>query len=285
MLPFQKILFPVDYSDPCEAIVPYVKDVIQHFSASLTVLHAFGPQSVPYDLALADPDALQKTQAMEEDRLREFVATAFPGVHAECLARLGEPGTVIHKTVEHQGADVVMLATHGFGPVRRFLLGSVTTKVLHDVSAAVWTSVGSLVEEYVPRVPYQSILCAVDQTEESEVVLRAAAALACSYKASLHLLHIVETPMAAIEIDFTLYRKDLMDRADFELRELKGKLGIEAPHVVLDATMPNGIRQEAIRRKADLIVTGRGHAQLTFSGLWSRLYPTIRESPCPVLSV
>jgi hypothetical protein len=91
--------------------------------------------------------------------------------------------------------------------------------------------------------------------------------------------------MAAIEIDFALYRKDLMDAADFKLRELKGKLGIEAPHVVLNATISNGIRLEAIRRKADLIVTGRGHAQAVFTTLWSRLYPTIRESPCPVLSV
>ena len=38
-------------------------------------------------------------------------------------------------------------------------------------------------------------------------------------------------------------------------------------------------------RNADLIVTGRGEAQGAISRLWSRLYPLIRESPCPVLSV
>lgn len=286
MLPFRKILFPVDYSEPCEVIVPYVKDALRHFSANLTVVHAFSPQSVPRELVLAaDCDAEQKTRAMEEDRLREYVATNFPGVHAECIAELGEPGSVIRNTVEHQGADLVMLATHGFGPVRRFLLGSVTAKVLHDVSAAVWTGIGSQFEEHPPRIPYQSILCALDESEEAEGVVRAAAALACSYKASLHLIHIVETPPAAIELDFALYRKDLMDAADVKLRELKSALGIQAPHVVLDAAIPDGIRHEAIHRNADLIVTGRGHAQATFATLWSRLYPTIRESPCPVLSI
>ena len=36
-----------------------------------------------------------------------------------------------------------MMPTHGCGPLRRFLLGSVTAKVLHDVSTAVWTGLGT----------------------------------------------------------------------------------------------------------------------------------------------
>ena len=96
-----------------------------------------------------------------------------------------------------------MMPTRGCGVVRRFLLGSVTAKVLHDVSAAVWTSIGSAIEEHAPTVPYKSIVCALDETEESEAVLRAAAALAKSYQANLALVHVLEMPPATPEMDFS----------------------------------------------------------------------------------
>ena len=76
-----------------------------------------------------------------------------------------------------------------------------------------------------------------------------------------------------------------MDAADFRLRELKGRLGIEAPHAIIDGFVADGVCQEALRRKADLIVTGRGRAQTTLSRLWSHVYPIVREPPCPVLSI
>ena len=39
MVPFRKILFPIDYSAACVAIVPYVKDVLRRFPADLTLVH------------------------------------------------------------------------------------------------------------------------------------------------------------------------------------------------------------------------------------------------------
>lgn len=290
MLPFRKILFPVDYSEPCRAIIPYVKEMVRHFSAELTLVHAYGPEALALsELAITDPRLPEEARELEEQRLHQFAQETFPGQHVESMAKLGEPGSIVHQVVQHQGADLVMLATHGLGPVRRFLLGSVAAKVLHNVSAAVWTGTGSVFSGHAPKVPYRSILCAVDQgdteDEEAAAVLKAASAFARGYDACLSLVHVVETPPPTAEIDFSPYLKELMANADFKVRELKGTLGIDAPHSVIDARIPDGIRQEALRRNADLIVTGRGHAQETFNIVSSRLYPIVRQSPCPVLSV
>ena len=291
MFPFRKILFPIDYSEPCQAVAPYVKEMLRHFSADLTLVHAYGPEALASsELALTNPGLPEQVRLLVEQRLREFALETFPGEHVETIAEVGEAGGVIHKVVQHQGTDVVMLATHGRGPIRRLLLGSVAAKVLHDVSAAVWTGAGSVFEGHTPRIPYTSVLCALDlgkgdEEEEAEAVLTAAAAFASGYKARLSLVHVVETPPANLAVDFSPYKKDLMDTADFKLRELKGKLGIDAPHAVIDAGVPEGIHQEVVRRNADLIITGRGRAQATFSAMWSRLYPIVRQSPCPVLSI
>ena len=285
MLPFRRILFPIDYSEPCQAVVPYVQDMMRHFSADLTLVHAYAPEFARWELALADPEFPEKVRLLEEQRLREFAVENFPGRHVESIAELGEPGSVIHKVVQHQGTDLVMLATHGRGPVRRFLLGSVAAKVLHDIGAAVWTGVGSVFADHTPSLPYKSVLCALDDGEEAQGVLKATAAFASGYKAGLSIVHVVETPPMTYKVDFSPYKKDLMSAADFRLRELKGESRIDAPHAVVDAGIPDGIRQEAARKNADLIITGRGHAQAPFNAMRSCLYPIVRQSPCPVLSI
>jgi len=55
-------------------------------------------------------------------------------------------------------------------------------------------------------------------------------------------------------------------------------LGVDAPHAVLDATVSDGVREEAVRRKADLIILGRGRAQGTFRIL-SHVYPSFVNPP------
>jgi nucleotide-binding universal stress UspA family protein len=286
MFPFRRILFPVDYSHPCEAVVPYVREMVRHFDAQLTVLHARTPESLAYgEFPTADPDWPAKVHAFEEERLRKFACNSFPTIPVEMRVMEGDPAGVIHKFVEHEGTDLVMMPTSGHGPVRRLLVGSITAKVLHDISAAVWTGVGKAIEGHVPSHMFQSILCALDETDEAEAVLRAAANLAESSKARLFLLHAVASPPMALEVDFNAYRKELMDSADFNMRELKKKLGVDAPHKVTGMMMLDAIREEAIRRKVDLLVVGRGESQGMLGRLWSRLYPLIREAPCPVLSI
>jgi nucleotide-binding universal stress UspA family protein len=287
MLPFHKILFPVDYSQPCQAVIPYVQEMACHFSAELTVCHAYAPLAMiaQSELLVTDPELQAKAHAMEEDRLRQFTCQVFPGQKVEAIVALGEPGGVIDRLAQEQRADLVMLATRGHGPVRRFLLGSITAKVLHDVSAAVWTGVGSALLDHPARIPYQSIVCALDGSYEAEGVLRAAASIASAYSAQLWIVHVVPTPPAYPDIDLEEHTKQLREASQFQLRELKAKLGVDAPHTIIDALLAEGLHHEVVRRKADLLITGRGHSIGTFSRLWSHLYSIIRDSPCPVLSV
>jgi nucleotide-binding universal stress UspA family protein len=286
VLPFKKILFPVDYSDRCKSIVPYVQEVVGHFSAQLTLVHAYGVGVLPYtELAVADPNWPEEARRREEQRLKEFAAEAFPGQRVDSIVEEGEPGIAIGKVVQHQGTDLVMMPTHGRGPVRRLLLGSVTAKVLHDVSAAVWTGAGQISDNRPHNISYKSILCAVDLSDETEAVVRAAAALAASYHARLSLVHVVELPPPNIDVDFTPFRKELIDAANDRLRQLKSQLGIDAPHTCIDGVTADGVYHEAIQKEADLLVVGRGRAQGALSRIWSRLYAIVRESPCPVLSI
>lgn len=288
MFPFHKILFPVDYSDPCLAVVPYVQEMACRFSAELTLCHAYAPlDAVMYSqLLITDPELEAKAQAIEEGRLRQFACQTFAGPNVQPIVELGEPGSVIDRVAHEQRSDVVMLATRGHGPVRRFLLGSITAKVLHDVSAAVWTGVGAVLMDHPARIPYKSIVCALDgNAGEAEGVLRVAASLASAYEAQLSIVHVVPTPPPYPDIDLAEHTAMLTDAAHSRLHELEAKLGVDAPHTVIEGLLGDSIHHEVLRRRADLLVTGRGHSIGTFSRLWSHLYSIIRDSPCPVLSV
>src|SRR5579862_2045724 len=194
MLPFRNILFPIDYSEPCGAVVPYAKEMIRHFSANLTLVHAYGPEALARsDRAITDPGLPEEVRLIEEQRLRQFALETFPGLHVESIVELGEPGSVIHKVVQRQGTDLVMLATHGHGPIRRLLLGSVTAKVLHDLDCAVWTATAGALKGRASAV--RSVLCALDGGDTDETVARAGVAIAKSYGAELALVHVVEAPV------------------------------------------------------------------------------------------
>lgn len=265
MIPFKKILFPVDYSALCKEMVPHVEQMLTHFSAQLTLVRAY-----------TDTDRIEEVPEREQRQLQEFIALQFPHRHVDGLYQVGEPGAVIDDVVRHQGTDLVMMPTHGLSPRRRFLLGSVTAKVLHDVSAAVWTGVGEAIEKKPREVAYRKILCAVDFSEDIEAVLRGAHEMASSYRAQLLLVH--------VGVDPALKQDGEESDAD-HLTRWKQKLGIDAPHKILAGRVAEVICREAAQEHADLVVIGRGQIQGMIGRLWSHVYEIVRESPCPVLSI
>jgi nucleotide-binding universal stress UspA family protein len=296
MLPFRRILFPVDYSPSCRAVIPYVQEMAHHFHAQLAVIHAFAlrpcmaipnpREALVYtDVGGELPLPVERARAQEVERLHDFAVTAFRGQHVDIFPEEGEAATAIDRTVQHHGTDLVMMPTRGCGPVRRFLLGSVTAKVLHDISAAVWTGAGSTWNGHRPAVPYKSILCAVDESPEAEAVLRAGASIADSYGARLIVIHAVGIFPASPDVDLSPYREELLKAADTRLREMKRQAGIAEPHFVAMGLIADVVREHALQEKADLVVTGRGHAQGRIGRIWSNLYAVVRDAPCPVLSI
>lgn len=80
-------------------------------------------------------------------------------------------------------------------------------------------------------------------------------------------------------VDFEPDRKDLMDRADLDMRSLMREAGVTAGLVVLEGSTTERVKQEALEQKADLLITGRGHHQEKIMQMFSQLYrPT--NTPC-----
>ncbi|HEY6847242.1 MAG TPA: universal stress protein [Terracidiphilus sp.] len=295
MMPFRKILFPIDFSDATIAMVPSVREMAQGFDATVTVLNAFNLVH-EYSLASrigdtggAEPDAIPYSPAFLELRnqrersLDEFAGAQFSSVSHSAKIEDGDPALVIQWVAQRENIDLIMLPTKGLGRFRRLLMGSVTAKVLQDVTCPVLTSAHAPDSRLPPHGAHRSILCAVDLNSEAESILRAAAFLAQTYGAKISLLHIDPPSNGNGQPPTALELRLAFDKALSDGDEPDAGHGLCL--CFLGSSIPEGIRQSAIKEEADLVVVGRGHIKGNFSQAWSHLYTIIRDSPCPVLSV
>ena len=88
---------------------------------------------------LVDPEL--ELQLEEEQRATSDTEVheldAILGITAEHLVETGEPGETICDIADRVEADVIVVGTHGHGRLKRMLMGSVSTHVLHHARCPV----------------------------------------------------------------------------------------------------------------------------------------------------
>ncbi len=259
MLPFKRILFPVDFSEHSRGAARYVAAFTGRFDADLTVLHVDWPQ---YN------DPLPSAGADKRDHLNHFLKKEFEYFRVHRLVVKGEPAAVIVDVARNEHADLIMMPTLGMGGFRRFLLGSVTAKVLHDADCPVWTGVHLERAPALEKIEFHNVLCALNLDAHGRTVLRAAAELAEEYRGELTVVH------ASDEAD-----------ARERLEEMIRTAEVKANIVVKPGEVPHVVAGVAAQVHADMLVIGRSPSPGMFGRLRTHAYPIIRQSPCPVISV
>jgi nucleotide-binding universal stress UspA family protein len=172
---------------------------------------------------------------------------------------------------------LIVMPTHGYGPFRRFLLGSVTAKVLHDVEAPVWT--GAHLQKTSPKWnQIGKVMCAID-LRRAEPALAWARDFAGEFGAELIMVHAVhemepEDPAAMGAA-----------RARDYIQCLQRKLGVAGDILIEEGNPAEVVRAAATRRNADLVVIGRSPREGVLGRLRPNAYSIVRDAPCPVISV
>jgi nucleotide-binding universal stress UspA family protein len=205
--------------------------------------------------------------------LAEFESARLAGINVRRVVLEGDPSGSIVDFAHKEHCDLIVMPTRGYGPFRRFILGSNTAKVLHDADCPVWTGVHLEDTPAALSIPIRSVLCAVDLGPQSCKALTWAAGLARGFGARLTLLHAMPCG------------PDIQHAAGEELRMLQGEAGAEADVVQETGEPAQVICDAATRVRADVLVIGRGSAAGVFGRLRTNAYSIIRQSPCPVVSV
>ncbi len=277
------ILLPVDFSGPAKAAALQARLLAERFGARVTLLHV-----LPYPLAVpGSPDrgvqlgewfTARSTQDALE--LKSFFAQELRDLPVEEVVLEGDPAKRIVEYAHSNRVDLIVMATHGMGPFRRFLLGSVTAKVLHDVDCPVWTGIHVEAVSCEESLRINNIVCAIDLGPESARVIGCASEAASAFGARLFLVHVI--PERGTEDDV---EDPASGRARERAEELKRQRGVKAHVIIAGGEIHKAVRRQLEELSADLLVIGRSPQSGVFGRLPTNAYAIVRDSCCPVVSV
>jgi nucleotide-binding universal stress UspA family protein len=127
-MPKSIILVPTDFSTASDAALPHAEALAKQKSASLLILHveepplAYGAGELYY--GLPEPSSERILKMLEE------VKPSDPTVSYTHRLTMGDPAGEIVRIAAEEGADMIVLGTHGRSGMSRMLMGSVAEAVV-----------------------------------------------------------------------------------------------------------------------------------------------------------
>jgi nucleotide-binding universal stress UspA family protein len=148
MINLRQILVPTDFSEPSANALRYARAFAESFGAALHLLHVvdeitfspyawIGPEGgVP--LAGYEPRA-EVEQQVRERLGRVLTSQERERFRARLELRVGSPFVEIVRYARAEGIDLIVMGTHGRGPIAHMLIGSVAEKVVRKAPCPVLT--------------------------------------------------------------------------------------------------------------------------------------------------
>jgi len=122
------ILFPTDFSTASDSALPHAETLAKQKSATLLILHveepplAYGGGELYYGLPEPSSERILK--------MLEQVVPSDPTVSFKHRLTIGDPAGEIVRIASEEGAEMIVLGTHGRSGMTRMLMGSVAEAVV-----------------------------------------------------------------------------------------------------------------------------------------------------------
>jgi nucleotide-binding universal stress UspA family protein len=297
MIRFERILCPTDFSKFSFRAADYAVALARHYDGEVHFLHVIPasllhPDQYPY---LAQPvrvDPEIRRGALE--RLDAFVALSrAEGVRTRFTVSDGAPVAAILQAAESDRSSLICLGTHGREGFERFVLGSVTERVLRKASTPVLTVSEPGEEQTVKPSEFRNILCAVDFATTSLKAVEYSLSLAQEAGGRITLFNAVEwfaeEPGWETGAGVADYREQMEERVRRRLEEIvprEVRDWCEVDVIVRSGKAYREILALVEEKAIDVVVMGvRGRNPLDIMLFGSTTAHVVRHSRCPVLTI
>jgi nucleotide-binding universal stress UspA family protein len=265
---FDKILLPVDFSEHSALAFGHAGLFARAFGAQLELVH------VVEQVVHSHPSFWSAEPALADELHRQSVASAERLLLELERARASElgprtssrvvSGSVPGALADHaaaSGAQLIVMSTHGRTGFARWLMGSVSERLLRVAPCSALVVRGAA-HGSTPSI--RRVLVAVDLSEHSRRALDAALAIARPLGAAVEVLHAVALP---IQADAGLSQPGLIDRlrerARAELARFVSEVvaagsagAIEVEQTLVPGAPTSVINEHVAARQPDLLVLG-----------------------------
>lgn len=284
---YDQILFPTDGSEPAETVLDYALQIASEHEATIHILHV--ADTSRDSLVRIRGDVIDVLEQEGEEIVGKAAQRATErGISVVSEVLQGDPYRTIADYSKQSDIDCIVMPTHGRRGVQRFLLGSVTERVINTAEVPV---IAVNPDRDRPLTyPPQRILVPTDGSRGAELALTEGTNVASATGATLHLLHVVETGSLGPDARSVLKEGELSERAHEVMREASERVeetSLDPVTSVIEHGEPSKMIRDYIAENGiDLAVLGT-HGQTDFSryvmgGVSAKL---VRTSPVPVMWV
>ena len=144
MIDLKKVLVPVDFSDSSDIALRYGRALCGAFSASLHIIHVvqesyaqpWAVEAYGFSMATLQEDWIKEANAKLEGLLTVADKST---LKATAITILGHPVSEILRFASDERIDLVVMGTHGRGPLGHMVMGSVAERVVRHAPCPVLT--------------------------------------------------------------------------------------------------------------------------------------------------
>jgi nucleotide-binding universal stress UspA family protein len=297
------ILVPTDFSEHSQHALRYAASLGERFGATLHVLHVVTLHGYEGDRQVTDiPDMTPLLEAADKAARAHLDAGAVHGGEAEAtVVKAVERGVNAWDPIlgyaRDKPIDLIVMAMHSGSRLARFLIGSVTERVLRFAPCPVLVlekGDRDFVDPATMAVRLERAVVADDLSDKTARALSFAVTWLEAYRPEIHLVHSVELEvpspylMAGASSVFTVDR-ELKGRIERMVRErATGTIpdGWVVKTGVLEGRPHLTVPAYAAEVEADLMVmAGESHIDLGERVLGGTVERIARHAPCPMLVV
>ncbi|HEX4999497.1 MAG TPA: universal stress protein [Terriglobia bacterium] len=242
MVEFEKILCPVDFFPASMHAFDYAVKLARNYDARIHALHVVAPvipaaYGAPLNVGELTAD-LEKESKRVLARLKAKGEKA--GVPIDTEVRIGDIDVEIHRAIDKRNASLVVMGSHGRRGFERWVMGSVTERMLRRCPVPlIVIGHGSERRSIPPKI--NRILVTTDFSDGTGDALSYAFSIAQECQARMTLLHVVEELSAEIGSELTQplvasVRKKLEALIPEDVRdwcEVKTRVEVGDPHTVI----------------------------------------------------
>ncbi|HET7219226.1 MAG TPA: universal stress protein [Vicinamibacterales bacterium] len=303
MVSIKNVLCPIDFSEFSRHAFDRAVAIAQTHGAAVTAIHVVQAQAPPPFIPYGASGSLDAFTLSPSDRehlakeLAAFVAHE-PPVNVPIAHKVIDGFSIAREIVTEAAAlsaDLIVMGTHGRTGFQRFLLGSVTERVLRAAPCPVLTVGEAEARVRGDAATFKRILCAVDFSECSIAALDFAVALAEPAKSEITAVNVIEwtpvgyDPLVGPPTDLAGYRMaaEVISRDRLHTVVQQAAHGTTTIAEIVSAGKPyHEILRIAEQYKSDLIVLGiHGRNPIDRMLFGSTAEPLVRRATCPVLTV
>ncbi|MDR1487060.1 MAG: universal stress protein [Deltaproteobacteria bacterium] len=293
MSKIKAVVCATDLSEDSNKAIPLAAHIALGLDAKLVVAHIIDlPAVAPYGETMIDPQGLRSRVEQSTKPQVADILSHIDGVDWELSISIGYPAKEIQQIVQEHSAGLLVAATRARSGFQRFLLGSVTRKLMFTLNIPLMIVPGGLSTHRSVLQKIDSILIASDFSTDSEIAAQLGFQFARAFSAQLTLATVIEQG----QLDQILTMDPQKERAvaDKLVIDLTDKLNGMVPQdlksvtkvVVLAGQPHDELNKYSILNHIDLIVMGihgRGFIENIMVG--STTDRLVRLGQFPVLAV